>query len=115
MAREFVSAALVEWGRTDRLDDIRLCVSELVTNALLHGVPTGREMCVAVTLDTGMVRIEVRDSGDGSPHARRVTPDACSGRGLWLVREVADDFGIDEHSVGKTVWAVFKAGQVTAS
>ncbi|MCX4772096.1 ATP-binding protein [Streptomyces sp. NBC_01285] len=34
--------------------------------------------------------------------------DACSGRGLHLVRELADDFGVDDHIVGKTVWLVFK-------
>ncbi|WP_242645039.1 ATP-binding protein [Streptomyces laculatispora] len=34
--------------------------------------------------------------------------DACSGRGLHLVRELADDFGVDDHIAGKTVWLVFK-------
>jgi anti-sigma regulatory factor (Ser/Thr protein kinase) len=33
----------MEWGITDRHDDIRPCVSELATNAVLHGVPPGRQ------------------------------------------------------------------------
>ncbi|MCR8945852.1 hypothetical protein NW249_27460 [Streptomyces sp. OUCMDZ-4982] len=33
---------------------------------------------------------------------------SCSGRGLFLVSELASDFGIDHHTVGKTVWAAFK-------
>ena len=36
-ARAFVREVLKDWGCTDRLDDIRLCASELATNALLHG------------------------------------------------------------------------------
>ncbi|WP_072487468.1 hypothetical protein [Streptomyces atratus] len=39
---------------------------------------------------------------------RRPDDDACSGRGLHLVNELADDFGVDDHVVGKTVWLVFK-------
>lgn len=38
-ARVFVHQVLSDWDRVDRLDDIELCVSELATNALLHGVP----------------------------------------------------------------------------
>ncbi|MGW5848610.1 ATP-binding protein [Streptomyces sp. NPDC055254] len=38
-ARQFVGDTLAEWGVTERRDDIRLCASELATNAVLHGVP----------------------------------------------------------------------------
>ncbi|MEV7955568.1 hypothetical protein ACFVZR_13420 [Streptomyces sp. NPDC058316] len=46
-------------------------------------------------------------------HDRRTTvqhPDdnACSGRGLQLAGQLADDSGVDDHVVGKTVWLVFK-------
>ncbi|MEU7279607.1 ATP-binding protein [Streptomyces sp. NPDC045431] len=107
-ARRFTGATLAEWGRTEREYDIRLCVSELVTNALLHGVPPGREMCVSLTADDEVLRVEVRDSGDGDPQVRHLSAEECTGRGLWVVRELADDFGVSEHVVGKTVWAVFK-------
>lgn len=39
---------------------------------------------------------------------RRPDHDACSGRGLHLVTELADSFGVDDHIVGKTVWLTFK-------
>ncbi|QDQ11885.1 ATP-binding protein [Streptomyces spectabilis] len=107
-ARAFVVRALMEWGLSERGDDIRLCVSELATNALLHGVPPGREFAVRLTLDGGSLRIEVRDSGGGSPEARQPDPCAPTGRGLYLVRALADDFGVTEHRVGKTVWVAFK-------
>ncbi|MGA4849202.1 ATP-binding protein [Streptomyces sp. G5(2025)] len=58
---------LTEWGVADRLDDIRLCVSELATNAVLHGAPAGRELCLRLVLDVAFVRVEVLDSGDGQP------------------------------------------------
>ena len=108
-ARTFVHQVLADWGCTDRLDDIKLCVSEFATNALLHGAPPGREYCVSLALDSGVLRLEVRDSGDRrfTPKASDTGPDACSGRGLNLVRELTDDLGVSEHVVGKTVWAVF--------
>ncbi|WP_225882142.1 hypothetical protein [Streptomyces aureocirculatus] len=37
-SRPFVRTALHGWGIRERADDIRLCVSELATNALLSGV-----------------------------------------------------------------------------
>jgi anti-sigma regulatory factor (Ser/Thr protein kinase) len=39
-ARDFTSAALRAWGLSAMADDVRLVVSELVTNAVRHGVPT---------------------------------------------------------------------------
>jgi anti-sigma regulatory factor (Ser/Thr protein kinase) len=82
----------------------------LATNALLHGAPPGREYCVTLTLDGSVIRLPVRDSGD-----RRLSIDvpeadweACSGRGLRLVREVADDMGVAQEVVGKSVWVGFK-------
>ncbi|MGW3388311.1 ATP-binding protein [Streptomyces cinereoruber] len=111
-ARAFALEALAEWEITDRRDEIRLCVSELATNALLHGVPAGREFCLRVIADDLMVRIELRDSGGGRPRIVQGGTDDCGGRGLRLVSALADDFGVDEHVVGKTVWSSFKIASV---
>jgi anti-sigma regulatory factor (Ser/Thr protein kinase) len=111
-AREFALITLVEWNLDDRQDDIRLCVSELATNAVLHGVPPGREFCVRLLLDGHLLRLEVRDSGDGRPMIRQPDDERCTRRGLFLVRELADDFGVTEHVPGKTVWASFKVATV---
>ncbi|MEV5881306.1 ATP-binding protein [Streptomyces sp. NPDC052020] len=109
-ARVFVRQVLTDWGHTDRLDDVTLCVSELATNALLHGAPPGREYCVSLTLDGSTIRLAVRDSGDRHPGIDPPEADleACSGRGLRLAREVADDMGVTPDVVGKSVWVVFK-------
>jgi len=107
-SRDFVVHVLREWQLTDLIDDIELCASELATNALLHGVPPGREFAVRLDLSDDLVRLEVRDSGDGRPEIQHTDESSCSGRGLFLVGELAADFGIDQHVVGKTVWAAFK-------
>lgn len=108
IARRFALETLTEWGYRERQDDVRLCVSELTTNALLHGVPPGREYALVVVGDGPFVRIEVRDSGAGWPQVPRMAPDSCGGRGLHLVMALADDFGVTPHDPGKTVWAVLK-------
>ncbi|MGW7363261.1 ATP-binding protein [Streptomyces sp. NPDC054841] len=107
-ARSFVIDVLTQREITDRHDDVRLCVSELATNALLHGVPRGREFCVALAVDGPVLRIDVRDSGDGRPVVQAPEIDAGSGRGLRLVAELADDFGVTDHVVGKSVWLDFE-------
>ncbi|WP_308346484.1 ATP-binding protein [Streptomyces sp. ISL-66] len=107
-ARQFVGDTLGEWGIGDRRDDIRLCASELATNAVLHGVPQGREFAVRVVWVSGLLSVEVRDSGPGLPAARRAAPEELCGRGLWLVKELADEFSVEDESVGKTVRVRFK-------
>lgn len=107
-ARGFAADTLTEWGYEDRQNDVCLCVSELATNALLHGVPPGREFALALIGDGPLVRVEVRDTGGGDPRVRDAGTDDCGGRGLHLVMTLADDFGVTLHSPGKTVWAVFK-------
>ncbi|THA22699.1 ATP-binding protein [Streptomyces sp. A1277] len=114
-SREFVTGVLTEWRLHTLIEDIRLCVSELATNALLHGVPPGREFSVVLHRAEDQVRMEVRDSGPGHPYVQQATADACSGRGLHLVRELADDSGVDDHVVGKTVWLIFKTAPTTAA
>ena len=107
-AREFALSTLADWGITDRHDDIRLCVSELATNAVLHGVPPGRQYLPRLSLDSNLLKVEVLDSGDGNPRGREPDAEGSCGRGLYLVRELADEFGVIDHSLGKTVWAVSK-------
>lgn len=107
--RTFVAETLTQWSRTERLDDVRLCASELATNAILHGAPAGGLVLVRVTLDGGEIRVEVHDSGDARPRRRHVPAIAENGRGLVLVSTLADDWGVEERQgPGKRVWAAFQ-------
>ncbi|MEU5090665.1 ATP-binding protein [Streptomyces sp. NPDC021356] len=108
LAREFVRAALADWALTARGDDVLLCVSELATNALLHGVPPGRGFAVLLMLHAGSVlRVEVHDSGGGEVREPEASAESEHGRGLLLVAALADKWGVEERSPGKIVWAEF--------
>lgn len=107
-ARNFVVAALTEWGETSRLDDIRLCASELVTNAVLHGAPVGRLVLVRVESLDEQLRIEVPDSGENTPTQRVPEESSVDGRGLLIVSTTADSWGVEGRTdPGRCVWAGF--------
>ncbi len=91
------------------LDDAAQVVSELASNAVLHGRVPGRDFRLRLVLDPGAsLRIEVSDArGDRIPHIPNpAVTDGESGRGLLLVAAYADRWGVDEAPAGcKTVWA----------
>lgn len=115
LARDFTRETLTAWSVTARTDDALLCVSELTTNALLHGVPPGRGFALHLALHPdGVLRIEVHDSGTGELREVR-TPyrslHAEHGRGLMLVAALADKWGVGERDPGKVVWCEFAVGR----
>ncbi|MEU6578817.1 ATP-binding protein [Streptomyces sp. NPDC046805] len=106
-ARRFVAWSLTYWGLAEweRADDVLLCVSELATNAIVHGVPPGRGFLLRVRYDGDVLRVETHDSGSGVP---RVADEADEGgRGLLLVAALADKWGVGERRPGKAVWCEF--------
>lgn len=109
LARALTRVTLADWGVAERADDILLCVSELATNALLHGVPAGRRFRLELALGAdGVLRVEVQDSGDGDVREPADQDlDAEGGRGLALVRALSDDWGVRARHPGKAVWCVF--------
>ncbi|WP_037872645.1 ATP-binding protein [Streptomyces sp. NRRL S-37] len=113
-AREFVIISLEKWGITgEPAEDIRLCVSELASNALAHGTRRGHGFLVRLCADEDSVRLEVHDSGDVSPdrcpRLREAAETDTAGRGLSIVDTLADGWGVDERSpYGKVVWSRFK-------
>jgi len=116
--RAFTREALADWGVRERSYDIELCVSELATNALVHGVPPGRGFLLRLLplAYGGGVRIEVHDSGGGEPVVRQAQAQAPDegGRGLLLVSELADKWGVGEREPGKIVWCSFAVSEFVA-
>jgi anti-sigma regulatory factor (Ser/Thr protein kinase) len=100
-ARGLVRAALAE-DMADLAADAELVVSELVTNAALHGEPP---ITVRVLVNR-VVRLEVEDAGRSAPIMLRQRTDAMTGRGLCMVDAVVSDWGIEGLDTGgKVVWA----------
>ncbi|MEU6070478.1 ATP-binding protein [Streptomyces sp. NPDC047082] len=113
-ARRFTWWSLRYWGLDDweRAEDVSLCVSELATNALVHGVPAGRGFLLRLRYDGEVLRVEVHDSGPGVP---RVADEADEGgRGLLLVAALSDKWGVGERDLGKLVWAEFASDRGAA-
>ncbi|MEU2668761.1 ATP-binding protein [Streptomyces sp. NPDC007164] len=105
-SRRRTARLVQEWGHPGLAGDAALLVSELATNALLHGAIRGRLFRVHLTLTATTLRIAVSDPWcDRLPVLREATADECYGRGLRLVARIADRWGVEPRTVGKTVFA----------
>jgi anti-sigma regulatory factor (Ser/Thr protein kinase) len=85
--------------------DVRLLVSELVTNAVRHAnLEAGDGIELVVELADHKLRVEVHDPGGGFvPSSPSPDPARPSGWGLYLVRELSDRWGV-ERSEHTRVW-----------
>lgn len=90
--------------RPERLADVLLLTSELVTNAVRHGRATGPEdrVRVRVSRRPERVRIEVCDEGPGFPSA--ASDAGPAGMGLELVDRLASAWGTERHGGTTLAW-----------
>ncbi|MEU6914527.1 ATP-binding protein [Streptomyces olindensis] len=108
-ARHATRARLAAWQVPDEVcANAELLVSELVTNAVLHTL-SERILCGVRLQPEECFRLEVHDgdlTGRGIPE-RCPDLDDEGGRGLLLVREIADSWGITRSPLtgGNAVWA----------
>jgi len=98
-ARVIVRAGLRYWGWPGLIESADVLVTELVTNALEHGLG---DVGLRVYLTDTHLLIEVRDGSHQLPVLREAAPDDEDGRGLLLVRAIADAWGAN--SDGMTTW-----------
>jgi anti-sigma regulatory factor (Ser/Thr protein kinase) len=93
-------------GLVDRpvWENLRLLVTELVTNGVRHGSERG-PVAMAVRLGDAKVRVEVTDGGRGfsPPAAPMPHDDGSGGWGLQLVDRVASRWGVEVHDA-TCVW-----------
>ncbi|GAA2228609.1 hypothetical protein GCM10010232_13330 [Streptomyces amakusaensis] len=112
-ARALLRERLADWGIAgETADDASLLLSELVANAVRHTpAPDGRGIGVRITLGDGTLRLEVADADGRRPEPREAAAEEEDGRGLALVRALAERWGCGERAqgAGKTVWAELKA------
>jgi anti-sigma regulatory factor (Ser/Thr protein kinase) len=88
------------------LGDVRLLVSELVTNALRHaGLSDEEHIGLAVGVTDSAVRVEVTDHGRGfDPRQVPTDPEVAEGWGLYLVATLSDRWGVDSDKGSTRVW-----------
>ncbi|MCW2764736.1 MAG: ATP-binding region, ATPase domain protein, partial [Nocardioides sp.] len=106
-ARRWVVATCTDIGRTELVECAELAVSELVTNALLHGEPP---IQVRVRGTREHPRVEVRDGSTERPALPITHPEddddllLTFGRGLSIVARSSEAWGAEIEEDGKIVW-----------
>jgi anti-sigma regulatory factor (Ser/Thr protein kinase) len=84
----------------EKLEDVRLVVSELVTNSILHAeLSPDEQISLTVTVTAGAVRGRVCDPGAGFevPSEPCPRPDMSGGWGLPIVETISDRWGIERN------------------
>jgi anti-sigma regulatory factor (Ser/Thr protein kinase) len=94
-----------------RLEDSLLAVTELVNNAVIHGgLENGEDVTVTLTPEGNGIRLTVRHAGAPFNVSSLPPPsrDPTASRGLAIVEQIADRWGVD--SDGNEVTAWFEVG-----
>lgn len=115
IARDFTRTTLMEWKLCQVIEDTTIVVSELVTNALRHGLHYPLTSAEALPIQLVLFRHDrrllavVTDPGDQAP-SRTDTPHfAESGHGLHVVEAISHTWGWARLATGgKAVWAAFE-------
>jgi serine phosphatase RsbU (regulator of sigma subunit)/PAS domain-containing protein/anti-sigma regulatory factor (Ser/Thr protein kinase) len=100
-ARALVTEQLEHWGEADLAETAQLCVSEIVTNAVVHAA-TPVELDVRLLADR--VRVEVADGGAAPPERVEAHDEDVHGRGIAIVELLSSAWGVDQRDDGKCVW-----------
>ncbi|MCX4537206.1 amino acid permease [Streptomyces sp. NBC_00841] len=99
-ARAMAMGQLGAWGLDELSFTTELIVSELVTNAIRYAAGP---IHVRLIRDQTLI-CEVADTGHTSPHLRHAAADDESGRGLFIVAQIAQQWGTRYTPTGKTIW-----------
>jgi anti-sigma regulatory factor (Ser/Thr protein kinase) len=116
-ARRFVAAQLqaaleIPPGHPS-VEDARLVVSELVTNAVNAGTSA---VLLAIHVHRGAVEIDVTDTASGRPELVAAGESDVHGRGLAIVGAIASDWGTELHpGPRKRVWATLPLDHSTTT
>ena len=108
--RQLVTQACSAWHRGEVAGTAALVATELVANVVRHAHTT---MEFTVGLRDGRVCLTVRDGSRRLPRPQEPGTGDVGGRGLHLIRELTDAWGVLPVPDGKVVWTHLTAG-VTA-
>jgi anti-sigma regulatory factor (Ser/Thr protein kinase) len=101
-ARRYVRETLVGLP-SDVVEAVALMVSELATNCVRHA---NTDFTLSIEQTGGQVRVDIADTGTGRVTRRDPQPADVSGRGLSIVEQLSDTWGVSEcvNGEGKSVW-----------
>ena len=103
LARHEVARQLETWGAPEgAVLDFELVASELVTNAITHGLPP---IELRLHRSSDEVVLEVSDGSPVRPRRQRPRADVAGGRGLAIVETLSRRWGVRTLPEGKSVWA----------
>jgi anti-sigma regulatory factor (Ser/Thr protein kinase) len=91
---------LERWGLDDLAFTTELILSELITNAIRHA---SGPIEVRLLMDRALI-CEVADTSSTSPHLRYAATTDEGGRGLFLVAQLAEQWGTRYTASGKIIW-----------
>jgi anti-sigma regulatory factor (Ser/Thr protein kinase) len=99
------------------MDDVRLLVSELVTNSVRHShAPDDDVVRLDVALGPRALHVEVGDGGPGfDPRPRHPGQSKAGGWGLFLVERLADRWGVARNGVTRVWFEIDLVGGVRAA
>jgi anti-sigma regulatory factor (Ser/Thr protein kinase) len=115
-ARDFCLSTMRRWGVADRADDVAVVVSELLTNALRHGLAqpgsaagrSRRPVRLGLVQPGQYVLCAVADPSPRPPEPKDPDYLAESGRGLHVISALSEHWGYTVPTeAGKVVWALF--------
>ena len=107
-ARRFAAGALSGRFSAELVDDAVLVMSELVTNAFLHGKSP---VVVQISASDDVVRLEVADASRSAPMRGLADSNAMTGRGVGLIETLSARWGVAPEAHGKTVWCEIEVGR----
>ena len=113
IARHAVDRLLAAEPSPELAANLKLVVSELVTNAGVHGSPSG-EINLGLTLYYFHAHVSVRSSGRQIDMRMFRTRRAEGGRGLDIVAALSDGWSIETGPSGTTVTARVPRPRVSA-
>jgi anti-sigma regulatory factor (Ser/Thr protein kinase) len=99
------------WGLSEEVIEIaQLATSELVSNSVEHALSAVE---ITMELERECLRIAVRDYSKALPVHRSPEQAGARGRGVALVNALAQEWGVESHEDGKTVWLTLATGTRT--
>jgi PAS domain S-box-containing protein len=99
--RRFVAARLDDWACAHLTDTATLLTSEILTNAVMHGLGPVRLRLRRTDTEIAVI---VSDRGRYQPQPRLAGPTDETGRGLSLLEMLATSWGARPTEHGKDVW-----------